>query len=160
MGAKTRYCTGHLYTTLWEGWTNHLSHSSGPTPGPAPAFMPYKEQAYCPPARASLTPHPLSFSFPFTAIPTTHTLAHLISVPKRPWLQPLGHEIFNPLGHFLINLGFDSGHCSLMPASVTPSWIQLADSEHCPGPRDKTWAPPLLSRNWFIEASASFLFAI
>lgn len=83
-------------------------------------------------------PTPLSFSFPFTALPTTHTPAHLISIPKRPGLQPLGHEIFNPLGHFLINLGFDSGHCSLMPASVTPSWIQLADFEHFPGHGDKT----------------------
>ena len=69
MGAKTRYCTGHLYTTLWEGWTNHLSHSSGPTPGPAPAFMPYKEQAYCPPAHASLTPHPPREQETFFSLP-------------------------------------------------------------------------------------------
>lgn len=83
-------------------------------------------------------------STPTTSLlfPNPTTLSHLISIPKRPWFQPSGHEIFNSLGHFLINPGFDSGHCALTPASITLSWIQLAGFEHCPGDRDKTRVGP------------------
>lgn len=95
-------------------------------------------------------------SVPSLHIPTTHR--HLISVPKRPGLQPSGYEIFNPLGHFLINLGFDTGHCASTPASITLSWIQLASFAPCPGDRDKTRVSTF--REQFAEASATILFAI
>ena len=47
LGAKAGYCTCPLYTAPPKGWAKHLSHSSGPTPGPAPVLTPCKEPA-CP----------------------------------------------------------------------------------------------------------------
>ena len=35
-----------LHTTSPKGWTNHLSHPFGLTPGHTPTFTPYKEQAH------------------------------------------------------------------------------------------------------------------
>ena len=38
LGAKAGYCAYTLHRALPRGWTDQLSHSPGPTPGPIPAL--------------------------------------------------------------------------------------------------------------------------
>ena len=38
LGAKAGYCAYTLYRALPSGWTDQLSHPSGPTPGPIPVL--------------------------------------------------------------------------------------------------------------------------
>ena len=45
LGAKARYCTCHLHSTLLEGWENHLSHPYNLTPGHTPPLTLYTEPA-------------------------------------------------------------------------------------------------------------------
>ena len=52
LGAKAGNCACPLHTTLPNGWADHLSHSAGPTPGPAPTLTPCKEPPR-PPRRMS-----------------------------------------------------------------------------------------------------------
>ena len=46
LGAKAGYCACPLHTTPPDGWANHLSHPSSPTPGHTLTFTPYKEPAH------------------------------------------------------------------------------------------------------------------
>ena len=45
LGAKAGYCACPLHTAPPRGWANHLSHPSGPTPGPTPTLTPYASES-------------------------------------------------------------------------------------------------------------------